>query len=768
MKSLRWLAAVVGALGVVFVLLRFRDRVPLLRLLHRAPPNVLLISIDTLRADHVGCYGDRSADTPRLDALAAEGLRFADAVTVAPLTLPAHSSLMTGRFPSHHGVRDNGGFYLSDSEVTLAEVLRSRGYRTGGFVSAFVLDARWGISQGFDHYFDDFDLSKYEGKGMDAVQRRGDETVGKALAWLAEDAERPFFAWVHLYDPHAPYAAPEGYASRFPATAAGAYDAEIAWTDSLVGRLLEGLSAARRLDRTLVIVVGDHGESLGEHREPTHGFFIYDATIHVPLIVAGPGVPSRTVKEQVRIVDVMPTALGLLGVPQPAGVDGRDLLAGDRGGAAADPAPPALSETWYPRFHYGWSELVALRDGRFKLIRAPRPELYDLKEDPGELEDLAARNPERVTTMLRALGDFQARVGGAGPTRPTHAVDPEVEERLAALGYTASGPSARALEDRPRGDPKDKIDLYNLLKDAGGDSAEGRLDEAIAKVHQALARDPEIIEGHTLLGNIHLKAKRYDDAVKAYREALALDPSYESAVFSLAETHKQMGRLEDAEAGFERMRRLDPQATKPLWQLADIWMQRGQFDRAEEALKEALGRKVDRPTFLLKLGECYIEMKRNGDAEAALREALQGKADLPSAHYDLGLVHEALGQTREAMEEYEAELARSPKAFRASFNLGKLLLQAGRPEDAVGRFRSTVEANPDFGTGYLFLAKALLDSGRLGEVEAAARKGLASHPEPDIAPLGHYVLADLLTRQGRPAEAAREVSAGRSLVAKAK
>ncbi len=505
-----------------------------------------------------------------------------------------------------------------------------------------------------------------------------------------EDHERPFFAWVHLYDPHAPYAAPEEFAARFPATAMGAYDAEIAWTDTLVGRLLEGLSAARRLDRTIVVVVGDHGESLGEHREPTHGFFIYDATTHVPLILAGPGVPVRTVTEQVRIVDVMPTVLGLLGASPPSSVDGTDLLAGERRGSGVAPVPPALSETWYPRFHYGWSELVAIRDGRFKLIRAPRPELYDLKEDPGEIDDLAARNPERVATMMRALAAFQARVGGAGPAHAPHAVDPEVEERLAALGYTASGPSARALEERPRGDPKDKIDLYNLLKEAGGDSAEGRLDEAIAKVREALARDPQIIEGHTLLGNIHLKAKRYEDAVKAYREALALDPGYESAVFSLAETYKQMGRLEDAEAGFERMRRLDPHATKPLWQLADIWMQRGQFDRAEEALKEALGRKVDRPTFLLKLGECYIEMKRYEDAEAALKEALGGKPDLPSAHYDLGLVREARGRTKEAMEEYEAELARSPRAFRASFNLGKLLAAGG----AVRGCRGCVFAPP--------------------------------------------------------------------------
>jgi tetratricopeptide (TPR) repeat protein len=461
----------------------------------------------------------------------------------------------------------------------------------------------------------------------------------------------------------------------------------------------------------------------------------------------------------------MPTVLDLLGIPPPAGVDGESLLPVVRGKASATAARvlPALSESWYPRFHYGWSELTSIRDGRFKMIRAPRPELYDLRRDPGETDDLAARDPERVAAMQAALKSLEARVGNAVAPQATAPLDPEVEERLAALGYTAGGPSSSALEDRPRGDPKDKIDLYNLLKDAGGDSAEGRLDEAIAKVREALAQDPGIVEGHTLLGNIQLKAKRYDDAVKAYREAVALDPAHEGTVFSLALAYKQMGRLDDAEAGFERMRQLDPRATKPLWQLADIWMQRGQFDRAESALKEALRSKVDRPSFLLKLGECYIEMKRYAEADATLREALRGKSDLASAHYNLGLVHEAHGETAKAEEEYEAELQRSATAYRASFNLGKLLLQSRRPEDAAQRFQACVEANPSFATGYLYLSKALADAGRAQEAERAARKGLSLNPDPAVAPLGHYVLADLLTRSGRPADAAREVAAARRL-----
>jgi arylsulfatase A-like enzyme/lipopolysaccharide biosynthesis regulator YciM len=722
--------------------------------------NVLLVSIDTLRPDHLGCYGYAAAETPRLDALAASGLRFTQATTVLPLTLPAHSSLLTGTFPAHHGVRDNGGFYLGDGETTLAELLKANGYRTGGFVSAFVLDSRWGISQGFDTYYDDFDLAKYEGVGMDAIQRRGDETAAKAQEWLAEERARPFFAWVHLYDPHAPYAAPPEYAARFPATPVGAYDAEIAWSDSIVGRLLDGLAADGRLARTLIVVVGDHGESLGEHKEPTHGFFIYDATIRIPMLIAGPGIPAKVVPDPVRIVDVAPTILDRLGVAVPAVIQGASLLPLGRGQALT---LAGLAESWYPRYHYGWSELEAIRDSRYKLIKAPRRELYDLHEDPHETDDIARRDPARADAMERALLAMRRRVQGAAATKGPQPVDPEVEERLEALGYVSGPVSARHLEDRPRGDPKDKIELYNLLKEAGGASVAGHLDVAIAKARQALASDATIVEAHMLLGNFLGKSKRYEEAIAAYREALALDPEHQGATFSLALAYKDSGKTKEAEAGFERARSLDPRASKPLWQLADLWMQSGEFDRAEGALKEALTRKVDRPSFLLKLAECQIEMKRYAEAEATLREALGAKPGMALAHYDLALVHEARGDLARAMQEYEAELAAHPKTFRASFNLAKLLLQAGRSEQAIGRFRDTVLASPEFAIGHLYLAKAYLDAGQLKDAEASARRGLSASPEKKVAPLGHYVLADVYTRAGRPRDAARELAAAHKL-----
>jgi arylsulfatase A-like enzyme/Tfp pilus assembly protein PilF len=727
----------------------------------KAPRNLLLVSIDTLRADHLGCYGYAGAQTPRLDALAGSGLRFVQATTVVPLTLPAHSSLMTGTFPAWHGVRDNGGFYLGDDQVTLAETLRDKGYRTGGFVGAFVLDRRWGIAQGFERFYDDFDLDKFSSApGMDAIQRPGSEVVDKALEWLGQDRERPFFAWVHLYDPHAPYEPPEPFRSRFPRTAIGAYDGEIATSDWLVGRLLDALRDDGRLDDTLVVVSGDHGEMLGEHGEQTHGFFVYDAAVHIPLIMAGPGLPAREVKDQVRILDVMPTVLALLGVPAPRTVQGVSLLPLARGLSLR---LVAHTESWYPRYHYGWSELNSLQDGRYKYIRAPRPELYDLASDPHETRDLSPAETTRLATLDRALSGLLARTTSAAAAKGPSAVDSDTAERLAALGYVGSTVSAKTLEERPRGDPKDKIQLYNLMKMAGTSSAEGRIDEAIARVKEALAADPEIVEAYMLLGNFYKKAKRPREAIEAYRQALAKDSEHQGALFSLALAYKDEGRLDEALVGFERARALDPRNGRVLFQLADLFMRRQEPDKAAAVIQDALARKVDEARFLLKLGESHIEAKRYDEAERALLQALEKKPDLETARYNLGLAYEERGQIDKAIAAYEGELQQNPKAFRAAFNLAKLLQKNGRLQEAVARYKTVAELQPEFGTGQLYLAKALLDAGDLSGAEEWAKKGLSSRPDPKLAPLGHYVLADVYNRVGKPAQADREIAAARRL-----
>jgi arylsulfatase A-like enzyme/Tfp pilus assembly protein PilF len=738
-----------------------RDRLAALLSGTRAP-NVLLISIDTLRADRLGSYGYAAAQTPATDALAARGLRFDQAATVTPLTLPAHTSLLTGTFPAFHGVRDNGQFYVSEDLTTLAEVLKAHGYRTGGFIGAFVLDRRWGIAQGFDTYFDDFDLSRYElAAGIDAAQRPGREVVDRALEWLRQpSAKQPFFAWVHLYDPHAPYDAPEAIAARFPRTMSGAYDAEVAEADLQVGRLIDWLRDAGALANTVVVVVGDHGESLGEHQEQQHGFFVYDATTRIPLIVAGPGIAARAVPDQVRITDVMPTILELCRVPSPAAVQGKTLLPAARG-ERLDLL--ALSESWYPRYHYGWSELTAVRDGRYKLVAAPHRELYDTRTDPNETHDIAAANPRVADALERAMRDMTMKTTAGAAVQTPREVDPDVEERLRALGYVGGSVSPKALEARPRGDPKDKIALYNLLKQAGTDSVASRLDEAIAKVQRVLAADPDVVEAYIILGNLHTKAKRGDAAIAAFQKALALDDRSEHAAFALALAYKQAGQLDAAQAGFERVLQIDARGTKAAWQLADVAVRRRDFARAETLLTDALTRSVDRPPFLLKLAEAQIEQAKLAAAEKNLGEALRLKPDLLMAHYDLGLLAEARNDSARAIDEYRAELAAHSTVYQAHFNLAKLLSRSGRTDEAVEHFRAAVDANPSFAAGYLYLAKGLLDAGDLKASEAAALKGLASNPDSEMRPLGHFVLADVYSRMGRSRDSARHVALGRRL-----
>jgi arylsulfatase A-like enzyme/tetratricopeptide (TPR) repeat protein len=724
----------------------------------RTPPDILLISIDTLRADRLGSYGHRSAHTPVLDALAARGARFTRATTVTPLTLPAHTSLMTARFPTRHGVRDNGGYYVPGELETLAERARAAGYRTGAFVSSFVLDRRWGLDQGFDEYWDDFDLSGGGSASMDDIQRPATPVIDRALRWMTEPGEAPTLTWVHLYDPHTPYAAPEPHRSRFPATMAGAYDAEIAYVDVEIGRLLEDLRARGRLDRTLVVVTGDHGESLGEHGEQTHGFFIYQSTMHIPLIVAGPDVTAAVIDRPARIVDIAPTLLSLADLPGLDDADGRALLP-----APPDEDAPVYLESFYPRFHYGWSELTSVSDGRFKYIAAPRPELYDLEQDPGEVHNLVVEQDRRAASLAAMVKVLRDREVASAP----QPMDADVQARLQSLGYVAAGVQDRTLpEGRARADPKDKIGLYVELKAALLDREERRWSDAAARLTRVLAEDPEMIEAHSVLGGVWLDAGRPAEAVAALRSALAIDPEHRGAVFNLALAYLHLGQTSDAEVGFARARELDPRDGKPRWQLADLWMQRGEYERARSLLVESLALKVDRPAFLLKLAECLIELDRPREAVAHLDEVIRLRPRMPRAHYDLGLALEALGDTTAARAAYVAERERHPDAWAAAYNLGRLLLSAGEIEEAAREFGVVVDRNPEFSGGHLHLARVHLDQGDLSGALAEAREGLRRQPPARLEAFGRYLLADIYAQQGRADAAAREAARAARLEAK--
>ncbi len=406
------------------------------------PTGVVIITLDTTRADRLSPYGFMDATMPHLDRLAREGVVFDRAMSVAPLTLPAHSSLFTGLIPPQHGVRDNGDAALGPEHTTLAEALGREGFRTGAFVGSAVLDADRGLAQGFEIYRDAVSV---DGKASPPLQRRGDEIVTDAARWLDEVAGSPYFLWVHLYDAHRPYDPPEPYRSLH----ADPYIGELLFVDSQIGRLLDAMTQRKMLDRSIVIIVADHGESLGEHGERDHGIFVYDSVVRVPFIVRVPGLTPRRVGQLVRLTDVMPTVLALLGLPAPRsdGVSLVDLMTGRKTHLDVD----GYSESLYPE-RFGWSPLRALSDGRFKMIDAPRPELYDLYRDPFEernLYDERRAVAEAMRNKLQALtSDRRSAV------RPTD----ELHDGLAALGYIGAQPIAARSEHNSLPDPKDCIE----------------------------------------------------------------------------------------------------------------------------------------------------------------------------------------------------------------------------------------------------------------------------------------------------------------------
>ena len=524
------------------------------------PLNIVLVTADTLRADRLPAYGYDRISTPHLDEMASSGVLFENASTVVPLTLPAHSSMFTGTFPMYHGVRDNGGYYLDEKHVTLAETLKENGYQTGGFIAAFVLDARWGLDQGFDRYFDDFDFKKFERIGLDTVQREGGIVLEESLRWMDEVKDERFFAWLHFYDVHTPWEPPEPFLSRYRGYRGSRYDGEIAYVDSLMGKLFDWLDENALEDDTIVVFIGDHGESLGQHEEDTHGFFIYDATTRVPFIIKAPYRQigrGRRVESQVRTIDLMPTLLELVGIKSPDPVQGESvvpLVNGDQNTLGLF----AYGESFYPRNHYGWSELKSIRNESFHFIDAPRPELFDVREDPRQQNNIASQRAATVSRLKTELDRLVDELGVEGiDEQEPSTLDAETQQQLAALGYLGGPSRVNVDPDRPLADPKDKIGLFNLIKEAGADSSQDRIEDAMAKIESVLLEDPDILEAHNIMGNLLTKDGDFEKALIAYQEALARDPEYKPALYGLALTYKELGRTADAEAGFRRLIELD-------------------------------------------------------------------------------------------------------------------------------------------------------------------------------------------------------------------
>jgi arylsulfatase A-like enzyme/predicted Zn-dependent protease len=723
--------------------------------------NVVVVTLDTLRADRLGCYGFAGVATPNIDGLASEGLVFDRATATVPLTFPSHSSMFTGLLPPHHGIRDNGGFFLDDTRTTLAERLKAGGWTTGAFVGAWVLESRWGLAQGFDHYSDRFDLSQFKVLSLGTVQKKGDEVMDDTLRWLDSVRERKFFAWVHLYDPHTPYEPPEPWRGRYPGQP---YVGEVAYTDHVVGRLLEWLRGRGLMERTLVVLTADHGESLGEHGESTHAFFIYEATTHVPLIVRTPWRHRGRSGTAVSGADLMPTVLDLVGLPPEPGLDGRSLAR-----AVLDPDADldgfAYSETYFPRYHFGWQHLRSLRDARYTFVDAPTPELYDRKSDPGERTNVYKAFSRRAEDMRERMGRLvREEEGKAAPER--QGMDPDTLQRLAALGYVGNVADVDPTAVLP--DPKDKVELFAMMGAAKQAGSEDRLGEAIDRMKAVLARDPGIMDAHLTLGNWLARADKPEEAIEAFKQALSLKPDDEVAMLNLANAYRNRGRPDDALAALDIFRgalKVNPKNPQAWYQLATLYLDLGKVKDAEQTFREALAANPKMGAALNSLGVIAFQAGRVEEAETLVRQAREIEPDLRTSRYNLARVLEARGDLEEAERAYRDELATYPDHGRARFNLAQLLRQRGDRAGYLAELRQGVEKADRFGPCYFFLAREELGAGRLEAAADLARRGLEADGDSEVAPLGHYVLADVYNRRGERDRAREEVGKARRLEA---
>ncbi len=632
--------------------------------------NVLLVTLDTFRADRVGPL------TPNLRTFSATSVRFSNADAPAPLTLPAHCSILSGDLPLHHGVRNNGANTFPADRPTLAMALSQAGYRTAAFVSSFVLDHRFGLARGFDVYDDDIPRDPSNEANDLEAERRGQVTVDRAIDWLRRSDSRPFFAWVHLYDAHAPYAPPPPY----PQT----YDGEVAYVDAQIGRLL----AAVDRTQTIVAIVGDHGEALGEHGELTHGLLLYEPTLHVPFLVGMPGMRSREVREPVSTTDLAPTLAALAGVSLAAkSVDGK-ILAGVIRGDAEAPRADVYAETQYP-LQFGWSELASVRRGDEKLISGRTRELYELARDPRETTNVLSDRRRELRELDEALA---AIVKTARPATARVAVDEETRAKLASLGYVAPAPVPNR-GDRP--DPTAMAPLFRRFEEATWALNGGRAEEAIGILKTLVEADPSNPVFRETLARSLRQHGQLDAAIALYRETVAMSPENAEAWYNLAVALQEGGHAQEGGV----------------------------------AIREAIRRDARRPEAHNALGIALVAERNFAEAEAEFRRAIDLDPRNARAWNNLGNARRAANSLDDARAAYQQAIAIAPKYADPLNGLGVVEVQQDRPREAIAHFDAALRIAPEYYEAQLNRGIALQTAGDAAAARDQFERLLAALPK---------------------------------------
>ena len=677
--------------------------------------NLLLITLDTTRRDHLGCYGYKPSPSPNIDAMADKGILFERAIAPIPITNPSHSTMMTGLDPYEHGVRNNGSFVLTEEHVTLAEVLTEQGYATGATASAYPVDAAFGLSQGFETYNDDFEMkSRYFDGGV--LERYADKVTDHALAWIESHGDGPFFHWAHYYDPHFPYEAPPQWRGKFTS----AYDCEIAFMDAEVGRLIRGVEQAGLSANTWIIIVGDHGEALGEHGESAHGIMIYSGTQQVPLIVippqdwqepGGKNIRGRRIEEIVGLRDIAPTFLNGSGMDRdllPAsGSSLLPLIAGTGTGPRI-----TYTESLIPAFDYGWSELRGIRTERWSYIRAPEPELYDLANDPRETRNIYYKYPEVSQRLNAWLDYFLAKGDALGLQEP----DPETIARLRSLGYL--GGSAPSTEKGSRKDPKA---LVHLAEKIGSASMLIDTNSLLSRqtIEEVLAEDPGNMVAERFLGKVLLRMESWLEAKRVLEKLYDLMPDDVDIQVDYAKVLLMLGADLDAEPIINRLYEDRPDSPERTALYAELLSQRGQVEEARQLLQDAADKAATDVESILRWARLEISQGNPAAAERLARRGVEIDNNSGAAH---AIVAEMLWtqmlsenntsaqpeKIREINKHLDLALANDPSEPMASFRKAKILQTEGKLQEAAEMYQRTLSRKPNFIEAHVNLGGLLL------------------------------------------------------------
>jgi choline-sulfatase len=657
-----------------------------------APPPVILISVDTLRADRLGCYEDRRRVTPHIDAIAQQGTLFSQVSSQVPLTLPSHVSLFTSTYPFFNGVQDNGQ-RLGPDAVTLSTVLKSQGYRTAAFVASYVLDRRFGLNQGFDLYDSPFDLHRRSGSDAADAKRSGDQVVDSAVRWIEANSKGPFFVFLHLYDLHKPYDLPVSWQQRTGSTEG--YEAQLSYEDEVLGRFWSFLATRGFLQKSLVVFTSDHGEGLGDHGESTHGYFVYQSTLRVPLIIrwpAGTGTFLSRVDEPASLLDVAPTILQFLRITPPLGFQGRSLFAeACRKGMAGQ--AEIYSESLFARNHFGCSAISSLRQGALKYIEAPKPELYDLATDPEEAHNIYAREKslalslrERLNTLKSHFREHRSMPG---------ALNTEGEAALRSLGYLSSSSSVSNTAEL-RADPKDRIVEAETFHLAVALASSGKLEESNRLLERLQAKLPEVMAIPMTLGLNQQKLGKHAEAMDNFRAALKGDPANAEAYSSLAASSLALRREDEAIRELQAALAIDPSHSRAYRLLGAVWMQRKNYAQAWECFSHMLAIAPEDYEAHYQLAILATFKGRWKEGEQHLLAALKTDPDSPEAYNALGSIYFRQGNLNEARDTFIKALRLKPNFAWAHYNLGLVFRQQQENEEAIRHFRQALAADPQF------------------------------------------------------------------------